>query len=80
MPVAGLYDFGLFVDGAFSLSLIGAGGLAHTVSHDTVAGSSGRDYFTLGGLMILMRCTGGGVKLPTRACHRCSMEPDERGG
>lgn len=49
VPVAGLYDFGLFIDDAFSFSLIGAEGLAYTVSHDTVAGSLGRDYYTLSG-------------------------------
>jgi len=52
----GLYDFGLFVDDAFSLALIGAGGTLG-VTRETFIGSSGRDFYTLSG------ATGGSVEL-----------------
>lgn len=54
---AGLYDFGIFVDDAFSFSLIGAGGSALSVGRDTFIGASGRDFYTLSG------ANGGGVAL-----------------
>jgi len=53
---AGLYDFGLFVDDAFSFSLIGAGGTVG-VTRETFIGSSGRDFYTLSG------ANGGSVEL-----------------
>jgi hypothetical protein len=52
----GRYDFGLFVDDAFSLSLIGAGGTLG-VTRETFIGSSGRDFYTLSG------ANGGSIEL-----------------
>jgi len=53
---AGLYDFGVCVDDAFSLSLIGADGTVG-VARETFIGSSGRDFYTLSG------ANGGSVEL-----------------
>lgn len=48
IPEAGLYDFGIFVDDAFSLSLIGGNG-SLDVGRETFIGSSGRGFYTLSG-------------------------------
>lgn len=48
IPHAGLYDFGIFVDDAFSLSLVGSNGRL-AVERETFIGASGRDFYTLSG-------------------------------
>lgn len=53
---AGLYDFGVFVDDAFSFSLYGAGGSLE-LGRETFIDSSGRDFYTLSG------ANGGSIEL-----------------
>lgn len=48
IPQAGVYDFGIFVDDAFTLSLVGGNG-SLVVGRETFIGSSGRDFYTLSG-------------------------------
>lgn len=50
IPQAGIYDFGILVDDAFSLSLIGGNGRL-TVERETFIDSTGRDFYTLSGAL-----------------------------
>lgn len=52
VATAGVYDLGVFADDGFLFSLTGAGGTTLTLGHDSVAGSSGRDYYSLSGLTL----------------------------
>ena len=47
IPVAGLYDFGVFADDGFMFSLLGAGGSHLDVGQPDLVGSSGRGFFSL---------------------------------
>ena len=44
---AGSYDFGVFADDGFRFGLFGAGNQSLGMAHASVAGSTGRDSFTL---------------------------------
>jgi len=46
VAIAGIYDFGIFSDDGFSFSLLGANGSLQ-MSQDSVANSTGRDYYSL---------------------------------
>lgn len=50
VPIAGLYDFGVFADDGFVFSLFGADGQSLGMEYETLAGSvKGRDFFTYSG-------------------------------
>ena len=47
VATADSYDFGVFADDGFAFSLLGAGGISLAMGRDTVAGSSGRNAYSL---------------------------------
>ena len=48
VAAAGIYDFGVFADDGFLFNLLGANNSSLSMNHNALAGSSGRDLYSLG--------------------------------